>query len=247
MKCPNCGGQMGLEDVACPYCDTPNAMAAQHQSDMAHFREEYERTQDEVLENTSGMRRHGSWLVVVTILLVGLVIGIILQASAWDIGHAIREHNVEQDAAADKQMLDTYLEQGDYGKFVGYYSANDIGIFYENPYQGLEMAAYAYVDLMRYVAALNDSSSFWYKPNRIGDTCEYIAEDLNRIYALEDRYSDDIDRYLPADKRVYYDGLCNRTAAIAKAYFGLTDKDIEDIPNLSKKKLAAMIEEGIAS
>jgi hypothetical protein len=100
---------------------------------------------------------------------------------------------------------------------------------------------------MRYVAALNDSSSFWYKPNRIGDTCEYIAEDLNRIYTLEDRYSDDIDRYLPPDKRVYYDDLRNRTAAIAKAYFGLTDKDIEDIPNLSKKKLAAMIEEGIAS
>ena len=150
-------------------------------------------------------------------------------------------------AAEDYQVMDSYLDQGDYGKFVGYYSANDIGIVYENPYQGLEMAAYAYVDLMRYVAALNDSSSFWYKPNRIGDTCEYIAEDLNRIYTLEDRYSDDIDRYLPADKRVYYDDLCNRTAAIAKAYFGLTDKDIEDIPNLSKKKLAAMIEEGIAS
>ena len=193
------------------------------------------------------MQRHGSWLVVLSVLLVALIAGIILQANAWNIGYSIREKNVERTAAEDYQVMDSYLEQGDYGKFVGYYSANDIGIVYENPYQGLEMAAYAYVDLMRYVAALNDSSSFWYKPNRIGNTCEYIAEDLNRIYTLEDRYSDDIDRYLPADKRVYYDDLCNRTAAIAKAYFGLTDKDIEDIPNLSKKKLAAMIEEGIAS
>ena len=223
---------------------------------MARYRQEYQRTQESVMEKASFLQRQGSWLVILSILLVALVAGVILLANSWDIGYSIREknvertaaeENVERTAAEDYQVMDSYLEQGDYGKFVGYYSANDIGIVYENPYQGLEMAAYAYVDLMRYVAALNDSSSFWYKPNRIGDTCEYIAEDLNRIYALEDRYSDDIDRYLPADKRVYYDGLCNRTAAIAKAYFGLTDKDIEDIPNLSKKKLAAMIEEGIAS
>ena len=247
MKCPNCGGQMGIEDAVCPYCNTPNAMAVQHQSDMARYRQEYQRTQESVMEKTSFLQRQGSWLVVLSILLVALVAGVILLANSWDIGYSIREKNVERTAAEDYQVMDSYLEQGDYGKFVGYYSANDIGIVYENPYQGLEMAAYAYVDLLRYVAALNDPSSFWYKPNRIGDTCEYIAEDLNRIYTLEDRYSDDIDRYLPPDKRVYYDDLCNRTAAIAKAYFGLTDKDIEDIPNLSKKKLAAMIEEGIAS
>lgn len=247
MKCPNCGGQMGIEDAVCPYCNTPNTMAVQHQSDMARYRQEYQRTQESVMEKTSFLQRQGSWLVVLSILLVALVAGVILLANSWDIGYSIREKNVERTAAEDYQVMDSYLEQGDYGKFVGYYSANDIGIVYENPYQGLEMAAYAYVDLMRYVAALNDSSSFWYKPNRIGDTCEYIAEDLNRIYTLEDRYSDDLDRYLPPDKRVYYDDLRNRTAAIAKAYFGLTDKDIEDIPNLSKKKLAAMIEEGVAS
>ena len=238
---------MGIEDAVCPYCNTPNTMAVQHQSDMARYRQEYQRTQKSVMEKTSFLQTQGSWLVVLSILLVGLVAGVILLANSWDIGYSIRENNVERSAAEDYQVMDAYLEQGDYGKFVGYYSANDIGVVYDNPYEGLETAAYAYVDLMQYVSALNEPSNTWFNPNRIDDTCEYIAEDLNRIFTLEDRYSNNIDRYLPADKRVYYDDLCDRTAAIAKAYFGLTDKDIENIPNLSTKKLAAMIEEGVAS
>ena len=94
MKCPNCGAQLGLEDAACPYCGTANALAAQHQSDMSRYREEYERTQGEVLKNTSAMQRHGSWLAILVVLLVALVIGIVLQASAWDIGYSLRERNI---------------------------------------------------------------------------------------------------------------------------------------------------------
>lgn len=247
MKCPNCGGQMGIEDAVCPYCGTPNAMAVQHQSDMAHYRQEYERTQESVMEKTSFLQRQGSWLVILSILLVALVAGIILLSSSWEIGYSIRESSVERAAAEDYKALDAYLEQGDYGKFVGYYTSNDISIVYENPYEGLEAAAAAYVNILQYVAELNDASSSRINPNRISDTCEYVAEDLNRIYTIEERYSYHLDRYLPADKRVYLDDVRNRTAAIAKTYFGLTDKDIEDIPNLSTKKLAAMIEEGIAS
>jgi raffinose/stachyose/melibiose transport system permease protein len=78
MECPNCGGQLGLEDAVCPYCNTPNAMAAKHQSDMAHFRQEYQRTQADVMQKTSFMQRHGSWLIVLSVLLVALIGGIVL-------------------------------------------------------------------------------------------------------------------------------------------------------------------------
>lgn len=247
MKCPNCGGQMGLEDVACPYCDTPNAMAAQHQSDMAHFREEYERTQDEVLENTSGMRRHGSWLVVVTILLVGLVIGIILQASAWDIGHAIREHNVEQDAAADKQMLDTYLEQGDYGKFVGYYDSNDIYLSSYESYQAVHSAARAYVDIMQLVDTANRPEELSYTPEHLTHVCEYLADDLNDIFTLEKQYSYALERYLPDSMRPYVEDIRERAGVIAQTYLGLTEEQVKEIPDMSEQKLARLIEGGITS
>jgi len=238
---------MGIEDVVCPYCNTPNTLAIQHQSDMARYRQEYQRTQESVMEKASFLQRHGSWLVILSILLVALVVGVILMASAWDIGYSIRERNVQSSASEDYQVMDAYLEQGDYGKFIGYYRANDISIDFENPYQGLATAANAYAHLLSYVAALHDSSSSQFKPDYISNTCELLANDLNRIYTLEEQYTYHTERYLPPDKLVYVDDIRDRTAAIGKAYFGLTDKDIEDIPNLSIKKLAKIIEGGISS
>ena len=247
MKCPNCGGSMGLEDAFCPYCNTPNTMAVQHQTDMAHYRNEYERTQADVMEKTSFLQRHGSWLVVLVVLLVLLVVGVVLQFSAWDIGYSIRESRAEQSAAEDSAVLDAYLEQGEYGKFAGYYGSNDIYIVDRNPYQALRSAANAYTDLVQYISALHSSSDYAFKPNRISDTCGYIANDLNRIYTIEQQYSYDLDESLPLDKRVYLEDIRDRTRAIAKAYFGLTDEQINDIPNVSTQKLAQWIEEGIAS
>lgn len=247
MKCPNCGGQMGLEDAFCPYCNTPNDMAKKHQSDMAHYREEYQRTQDSVMRETSFMRQHGSWLAIVAVLLAAMVAGVILQVCAWDIGYSIRTSNVERSAAEDWAVMDAYLEQGEYGKFAGYYDANDINLGYENPYSGLHSAAIAYTDILQYATAVNDPSSYSFRPEYVSSTCEYVAEYLNRVYTLEQQYSYDLDRYLPADKRVYLEDIRERTAVISKAYFGLTDEDIEEIPNISVRKLARIIEEGVSS
>ena len=247
MKCPSCGGQMGLEDAVCPYCGTPNAMAAKHQSDMAHFRQEYQRTQADVMEKTSLMQRHGSWLVILVVLLIALIVGAVLSVGAHDIGYSIREQGIERNAVEDEQALDAFLAQGDYGKFAGYYDANDISLDYDNPYQGLRTAARAYVDLIEHVSRINDSSDYSFKPEYVSNTCGYLAEDLERIFTLEQRYSYGVDRYLPPDKLVYVEDIRDRASAIAKTYFGLTDEDVKDIPNMSTKKLATIIEKGITS
>ena len=101
MKCPNCGGNMGLEDEVCPFCNTPNTMAVQHQADMDHYREEYQRTQADVVAKTTLLQRHGSWLIILAVLLVLLMGGVILNVYAWDIGYDIRAKNVERGFAED--------------------------------------------------------------------------------------------------------------------------------------------------
>lgn len=247
MECPNCGGHMGLEDAFCPYCSTPNAQAVKHQSDMARFRREYRRTQADVTARTTLMQRHGSWLVILVVLLVALVVGVILQVNAWDIGYSIRENNAENSAVEDRQAMDAYLAQGDYGQFLGYYDANDITLVSDNPYQGVHAAARSYVEILECVSAIHNDKQHLFKPEYISGTCDRLAEDLIRIYTLERTYSYDLERSLPADKQVYVDDIRDRTAAIAKTYFGLTDEEIQDIPNVSEKKLSTMIEEGITS
>ena len=246
MDCPNCGGQMGLEDAICPYCGTPNAQAAKHQSDMARYRREYRRTQADVMEKTSFLQRHGSWLVILTVLLVALTASVILNVYAWDIGYSMRESAAQRSFDEDTQVLDSYLEQGDYGQFLGYYSANDINLVDKGEYRALYTAAHAYVDLIESLVRLNDNPAYPHSPDYVSNTCGYIAEDLDRIYSLEQEYSYDADRYLPADRRVYIEDIRDRTAVIAKTYLGLSDEEVQDIPNVSKKKLTAIIEEGIA-
>ena len=63
---------------------------------------------------------------VAAVLLVALVAGIVLQSNAWDIGYSIRTGNVESNMAEARQTMDALLEEGEYGRFYGYYDANDI-------------------------------------------------------------------------------------------------------------------------
>ena len=247
MQCPNCSAQMGLEDAVCPYCGTPNAMAARHQADMERYRQDYQRTRADVMSKTSFMQSNGGMLVVLAVLLVAVVAGFILQANAWDIGYSIREGNVERNMAQSEQVMDAYLEQGDYGKFVGYFEANDLSMDYDSPYQALRSAAYAYVDLFQGISTLRESGSSEYGAQRVSSTCEYLADDLNRIYTIEEDYSYDLDRYLPDRMRPYLEDIRDRAATLAKAYLGLTDEEVAAIPDISEKRLAQMIEERVAS
>lgn len=245
MKCPNCGAQMGLEDALCPYCNTPNRYAVQHQSDMARYRDEYERTQEQVLQNTSFVQRNGSLLVILVVLLVALMVGIGLLANAWDIGYSIRESNAEREMATDRQVLDAYLEEGDYGKFIGYYESNWLHMSSDDSYRALRTAAGAYVNVLQDLMPVIKPDRYSMSPNRISDTCGYIARDLITIYTVEEQYQYDLDTYLPNSKRVYLDDIRDRISAIAITYLGLTEEDIRNIPSISERKLASMIEEGI--
>ena len=245
MKCPNCGGHMGLEDAKCPYCGTPNTMALKHQSDMNHFRQEYQRTQADVIKKTSVLQRHGSWLIILVVMLVALVVGIILHVNAWDIGYSIRANNVERSFAEDKQVMDDYLAKGDYGQFLGYYDANSISLLRDNPYQGVWSAAYAYTNLVEYVSTIRNTD-FSSRPEYLSSTCEYIADSLIRVYTLEERYSYDYETYFPDETSSYVDDIRERCGLIAKTYFGLTDEEVKDIPNMSSKKLGSLIKERVA-
>ena len=47
MKCPYCGGEVGLEERFCSYCGRPNEQAQRHHQDMARFRKQYAETEAE--------------------------------------------------------------------------------------------------------------------------------------------------------------------------------------------------------
>ena len=44
MKCPHCGGQMGIEDNFCTHCGARNTQALQHQAEMEHYQQAFQAT-----------------------------------------------------------------------------------------------------------------------------------------------------------------------------------------------------------
>ena len=52
MKCPHCGGEVGLEEKFCPWCGKPNEQSVQHMEDMARFQASYRATEQSVEKKT---------------------------------------------------------------------------------------------------------------------------------------------------------------------------------------------------
>lgn len=245
MKCPNCGGHLGIEDIYCPYCGSANTLALRHQADMERYQSEYLKTQESVMEKTRLLRRHGSWLVILAVILSVMVAAVVLQASAWRIGYSIREKNVTRLSEVHRQALEDYLAAGDYGKFLGYYDANDLNLDNDNDYYAVRTAAYGYTDLIQYISALNDPAHYSFQEAHLASTCQYIAEDLERVFGVERDYRSFGQEYLTPEKLVYIRDMQERSGFIARAYFGLSEEEVEQIPELSATALAALVERGV--
>ena len=245
IKCPNCGSQMGLEDKFCPYCGSPNTQAVQHQRDMEQFQDDYSETKEHVYRRTEVLRNQGSLLIMMVLILIAMIIAIILNARAWDIGYKIREKNVARYSATDTDIVEQYLEAGEYGKFTGYFDSNDMYYDYDGTYDAVKSAARSYVRLFEYVNDIQDPSSYLFREDAGSGGFEYLAENLMRIYTVEKDYSYNKEKVLTEDKLVYIHDIQERAGVMAKAYFGLTDEDVQEIPNMSAGKLEALLEERI--
>lgn len=246
MKCPYCGSPMGLEDKYCPYCGRPNLMAVQHQSEMDYYQEEFERTQDEVFKKTEGLRRHGSWLAVLAVTLVLLMVSIVLNVKAWDIGYELRTKRVKAQTDENNAIIKEYLEAGEYGQFEGFYDANSLDIDYTNrEYSAVYWAAKRYVRIISYISGIHDNYNYSFREDYITETCEYIADDLIYLFNIEKEFNYSADECLTEDKMVFIKDIQNRAGIMAKTYFGLTDEDVADIPNMSKIKLGSLIEKRV--
>ena len=239
MKCPSCGSPMGLENKYCPYCGEPNQFAIEHQRDMDRFEVEYQNTQNRVFKRTEVLRRHGGNLIVMVLVLLALIVALVMNFKAWDIGYSIREQKAAANKEKDAAVIQDLLENGEYGKFKGYYDTNDVGSFSDDDYWAVYRVAQSYTRLMENVSSIKNPSS--YSGNL---SIEYAAEELLSIFDAEKEYNYK-DEYLAEDKMVYIRDMQERAALIAKTYFGLTDEAIQDIPNMSKAKLASLIEEGV--
>ena len=247
MKCPHCGGQMGIEDNFCTHCGARNTQALQHQAEMEHYQQAFQATRQTVMEKTSLLRRTGSWLIVLVIMLTLLVVAIILRAKAWDIGYDIRQKRAESQMNELAATLDQYLEAGEYGQFVGYYEANDMDLTRNYDYSVILTACRAYTHLLQDIAILHDPDHYRFSEKYRSSSCEDTARELIRLFTAENEVWREDDPALAEDKMVYVRDIRERAANICKTYYGMSDEEIEQIPDLSTTKLGEILERGLTS
>lgn len=245
MKCPHCGSPMGLEDRFCAYCGRPNEQAIEHQRDMDRFDAEYQDTKEHVFRRTEILRHHGSILIIMVISLIGLVGAVSLNAFAWDIAYNISEKESRRYLAEDRKVLREYLDAGDYGKFVGYYDSNNMDSEIDREYLAVYAASMSYTRLFEYISAIDNPLDYFFREDNTLEACTSIADELVRIFNIEKEYDHSYSDYLAEDKMVYINDIQERASVIAMTYFGLTENDVKEIPNISESKLAEIIKKGL--
>ena len=248
MKCPHCAATIGIEDKFCPYCGTENPFAKQHQRDMDRYERAFENVRRDVTEKSRQTARITGPVILFAILLLLNFGALIFVRSAWDIGYAIREKQMETRADEYRDQLMIYLEAGDYAGFAGYWNANSL--YMCDALEDLHVvnsASSAYSTIRSDILRLSGFGSFELSEESRKDTIDYIADQVVRLYDLESEYSYQSEKYLTEANKQALADIRYETEVLLKVWCGLTEEEAARLGSLSSGSLRDLITERMES
>ncbi len=251
MKCNSCGGNMGLEDLKCPYCGTPNPFAEKHQEDMRRFEKEFAVTKEKVV--TANRKRSGRNISLILILVLLLLdAGAVFFAGvSSDIAYDLKVKRVESQADQHLENIRALLEEGDYCSFSSYYSANSLYSIRSDSaldqYSAVHSAAGRYRWILQDVEKYIAGDSYSFRKESMSRTCSYMAENITKLWTVEDDYSYHRDTYLSPDKMAFIEDMRERTALLLKTYAGLTEEEAGSLGDMSQSRIQKILEERLVS
>ena len=243
MKCPHCGGEVGLEEKFCPWCGKPNEQSVQHMEDMARFQASYRATEQSVEKKTKHVVRLLPRLIVILALLIVSVVSVIIGSQAWEFSETVRKNAAERSAAATRAALDTYLEQKDYRGFHSYAEYHCLS-FYRGPFDDYSQLDYCISDYVRFLDRLEDvflvrDREKWLKNDAEFDI-RYLAMYIDDLFdQLDDVSKHDLtekDKLIVQDIRATAQGM-------VRVFLGLDEEALKEFLALSENRQPAMLEE----
>lgn len=240
MKCESCGGNLSLEDVVCPHCDALNEHAVQHIRDMNKYRREFQGTQKEVQEvarNHSGIMVR---VVAVCILIVLIVVGFILNKELYSIHGDMIERKAIKNAEQNMEMLDRYIEEGDYSAFNVFFSYTGVNT-YSGPYEKynrLRSATMHYANIYGSIMRLKKVDEYGTRETIL----KSIGDDMSYFY----RFFQKDDFYYVEESDWQYPYICDiedRIKALLITYMGVTREDVQNFREMTTAERNLVIEE----
>ena len=244
MKCHNCGGEIQLEDLYCPYCGRPNEEAHMHARDMHHYKREFEQTQEAVAEKAGRQSRRAIRIAAVAILLLAIGLNILLQANSYSVQRYFERSANKRNASVYKQKIEEYLEEEDYVGFVSYCYANDLTLsddLLEPVYPVYRIAnsyKYAQQQIMMLICH-NKYSDIDHLAKYTSDTiCEYYEALDPDNYSYNDSYdTPEVQKHLANIER--------DMEALLVGYLSMTPEEAAEMPSASRSTRVMLIERGL--
>lgn len=248
MKCENCGGNLSLEDLNCPYCGTVNKHAQQHVRDMKRYHGEFQETKKDVYATATKYTGITVRAIMIAVLLILTVVLAIVGAESYSFRRILLEKRAEKNFAEYCAVMDQYLEKEDYMAFHAFVEANSIGGYdtdYEK-YIPIMRASSQYTYLYDNILGVYTNTLKENEDSMASDRVKYLSEQLNYFYD-----SLDMENYEYIEN---YDSLQNRNAlaqmeqnvkALLQTYCGLTKEDVDGLGEMSEARRMVLLEERI--
>lgn len=250
MNCENCGGNLSLEDAACPHCGTINKHAQQHIRDMDRYEGAFQSTQKNVYAITRNYAGITVRAIVITVLLILTVIFGVLAVSDYEIKSGLARSKSYRNFKEYEKLLDGYMEEENFMAFSAFCEA----IYmrgYDSPYEKylpVQRASgqyiYLYESIMRaYTGVLEGAEQ-----DEIADYAETLGEQLNYFYE-----SLDMERYEyvegadTEENRKALERMELNVRLLMQTYCGLTEEEAADLQSMSKAKRMVLLEERLGN
>ena len=223
MKCTFCGGEVGADQLRCPYCNQENLIAYQRQKEFDEETAKNEAEAEKVIASNKSDIVHK----VLTRILLGLcVLFVVVTIVSFMCSMYIEGEIFQPKLPSDyKETLDGYYETGDYDKLFLYVQKYDI-YDYENPktYDYSQFALY-YYDVLEY------RSCFY-------GVVEYLRGEIEDLSSYDWEYVFSYGYQVLLPNMGVYEEISDRNAAAFEVFreevildwtvwFGVTREEIE--------------------
>ena len=243
MKCPYCGGEVGLEERFCSYCGRPNEQAQRHHQDMAHFRRKYAATEAAVVGKAERYAQVVPRVTVILLMLIASVVMWAVSANLYSYPEHARRRAAEKNPQPVIETLEGYLAERNYMSFASYFTYNDLRT-YDSPfedYSDMRWCAEYYQDFMIEAESLflHSDREKWIRYSASSDIqrlCRTLDEFIECADRAEREGGNEAHLACVRDMR-------SNVADVLRVYLGVGEDETEAFLALSENKKAARLEE----
>ena len=245
MKCRYCGGEVGLEEKFCPYCGKPNEQAVQHHQDMERFQTRFSETEQSVKGRAKKYSQIVPLVLTILFLLIGSVIMAVVATNAYAFPDQSRRRASLRDPERTCEVLDGFLNSGDYMSFSSYMDYYNIRTYDSvfSKYREVGYCAYSYKEFVTRLEKLflHGDREYWLKYSADSDI-HYFCDSIDEFYDTLDstyRYSE------PEDYTECIEDMRQTVTGMLRTYLGIREEETDAFLSLSANKKAAYVEEVI--